>query len=162
MCAVDDDLQDNVMDNAKPAVARQGDVLVGPERRRRWSLKEKLSIVAESLEDGAVVSHVAQRHGLRPQQLFDWRRQVREHVPNVGGPDARMPAFAPVIVAEMPRFARAARGEAGTSSSLPETPPALPSATIEIAIGAVAVRVTGPIDIRALTAVLRAVKAVTS
>lgn len=44
------------------------------------SLKEKLSIVAESLEDGAVVSHVAQRHGIGPQQLFDWRRQVREHL----------------------------------------------------------------------------------
>ena len=35
---------------------RRGDVLHGPERRRRWSLEEKARIVAESLAPGAVAA----------------------------------------------------------------------------------------------------------
>ena len=52
----------------------------GKERRRRWSTEEKLRIVAESLRAGASVSWVAQRHGLRSNQLFKWRKLAREGV----------------------------------------------------------------------------------
>src|SRR5262249_51524374 len=98
-----DDITDVITDNAKAERARRGDVLMGPERRRRWALKEKLAIVAESFESGAVVSHEAQRHGIKPQQLFDWRRQVREHVPRADPlrlVETEAPSFAPVIIAE--------------------------------------------------------------
>src|SRR5918999_99786 len=61
--------------------SRRADVIAGLERRRRWSWPEKLKIVAESCAVGAIVSHVAERHGLRPQQLFPWRRQVRDDEP---------------------------------------------------------------------------------
>jgi transposase len=43
----------------------------------------------ESLEKGATVSEIARRHGLRPLQLFGWRKQAR-HVP--------VASFAPVVV----------------------------------------------------------------
>lgn len=46
------------------------EVITGVARRRRWSIEEKLRIVAESFADGAPVSVVAQRHGLRSDQLF--------------------------------------------------------------------------------------------
>jgi transposase-like protein len=38
---------------------------------------------------GAIVSHVAQRHWIKPQQLFDWRRRVREHDPGAPARFAR-------------------------------------------------------------------------
>ena len=68
------------------------------ERRRRWRLSEKQEIVAETLEAGASVSAVAQRHGMHPSQLFAWRKAAR---------DGRLVEesrveFAPVIVAAEP------------------------------------------------------------
>jgi transposase len=56
------------------------EVITGVARRRRWSVEEKLRIVAESLRAGAPVSSVAQRHGLRSNQLFKWRKLAREGV----------------------------------------------------------------------------------
>ena len=41
-------------------------------------MDDKARIIAETLEAGAVVSEVARRHGLRPQQLFTWRREARK------------------------------------------------------------------------------------
>ena len=52
------------------------EIFTGAGRRRAWTA-EQATIVAESLEDGALVSHVARRHGLTPQQVFAWRRQAR-------------------------------------------------------------------------------------
>jgi transposase-like protein len=46
--------------------------------RRRWRLDGEARIVMENLEEGAVVAEGAHRHWLRPQQLFDCRRQFRQ------------------------------------------------------------------------------------
>lgn len=48
--------------------------ILGPERRRRWSVEEKLTMVHESFEPGQTVSLVARRHGINPNQLFHWRK----------------------------------------------------------------------------------------
>ena len=45
--------------------------------RRRWSLEEKRRIVAESQIARREVSSTARRYGLRPSQLFAWRRLAR-------------------------------------------------------------------------------------
>lgn len=50
------------------------EVLTGPERRRRWSVEEKLVMVRESYEPGKSVSLVARQHGVNPNQLFQWRK----------------------------------------------------------------------------------------
>jgi transposase len=42
------------------------EVLTGPERRRRWSVEEKLTMVRESFEPGKAVSMVARQHGVNP------------------------------------------------------------------------------------------------
>ncbi|MCG9114426.1 IS3 family transposase [Laribacter hongkongensis] len=49
-------------------------VVLGPERRRRWSVEQKLAMVRESFEPGQTVSLVARRHGINPNQLFHWRK----------------------------------------------------------------------------------------
>ncbi|WP_209490463.1 transposase [Xanthobacter flavus] len=43
--------------------------------RRRWTADDRARILEETLAPGAVVSAVAHRHGLSPQQLFTWRRE---------------------------------------------------------------------------------------
>ena len=53
------------------------EIITGRERRRRWSLEDKLRIVAETLAAGGSVKQEAARHDLYPGLLFTWRRQVR-------------------------------------------------------------------------------------
>jgi transposase len=55
----------------------RGEVLGRVERRRRWSVEEKLAVVMASLEPGAVVSTVARRFDVTRQQVYDWRRAAR-------------------------------------------------------------------------------------
>ena len=52
-----------------------GDLKRGKRRRRSWLDAEKQQMVAESLQPGASVAEVAQRHGINANMLFTWRRQ---------------------------------------------------------------------------------------
>jgi transposase len=127
---------------------RRVEVITGVGRRRKWPEEVKARIVMESFADGAVISEVAQHHGLRPQQLFDWRRRFRQSRPatEVPGPVS----FAPVVVdrpVPMP------------TEAPPSAAPLAASTEFEIAIGSATVRLRGAVDAKALTAVLRAVKA---
>jgi transposase-like protein len=64
--------------DAKAETVQRVEVITGFGRRRRWPSEVKARVVMESLEKGAIVSEVARRHGLRPQQLFGWRKQARK------------------------------------------------------------------------------------
>ena len=61
----------------KAAAGRRIEVIRGGGGRRRWSQDEKAQAVEASLVPGVVVSDVARRYGLTPQQLFAWRREAR-------------------------------------------------------------------------------------
>jgi transposase len=112
---------------------RRIEVITGVERRRRWSAEEKAKITAESQEPGVKVAAVARRHGVSLGLLHSWRRATREHL-------AVEPLrFVPVV-------AKTGIEEAAGDG------------TIEIAIGDTCVRVSGPVDIRALRTVLAAVR----
>lgn len=52
----------------------EGVEVVEVQRRRRWSVAEKMSMVRETYEPGMSVSLVARRHGVNPNQLFQWRK----------------------------------------------------------------------------------------
>jgi transposase len=54
------------------------EVVTGIERRRRWSLGEKLKAVEESGEPGMTVSYVARKYGISPSLLFRWRKLMSE------------------------------------------------------------------------------------
>jgi transposase len=66
------------VDNAITRPVHRLEVFTGAGRRRTWSDENKARIVAEIVASGESVSAVARRHGLSPQQLFGWRRQVRD------------------------------------------------------------------------------------
>lgn len=51
--------------------------VLGPEKRRRRSVQEKIAIVQQSLEPGMTVSLVARQHGVAASQLFLWRKQYQ-------------------------------------------------------------------------------------
>ena len=103
----------------------RSEVLVGPERRRRWSPAEKRQIVAESLAPGAVSSVVARRHGIHPNQLCAWRREFR-------GLAAKMiPDFVPISIAGVLPEASTSGAPSGTA----------PGGQIEIVVGVATVRI---------------------
>jgi transposase len=54
------------------------EILEGVERRRRWSAEEKLRIVEETEQPGKSVSLVARRYGLAANQVFKWKRLIRQ------------------------------------------------------------------------------------
>jgi len=56
---------------------RRLEVITGVGGRRSWSREDKGRIVAESFRRGTNVSVVARRYGLRPQQVYAWRRLAR-------------------------------------------------------------------------------------
>lgn len=56
----------------------QIEVIVGTEKRRRWSAGEKKAIVDETYRPGMSVSSVARKYGIAPNQLFYWRRRMEE------------------------------------------------------------------------------------
>ena len=68
------------------------EVITGRERRRQWSIEEKVRIVGETFEPGVSVGQVAARHEVYPGLLFTWRRQFR----NGKFSPAREPLFLPV------------------------------------------------------------------
>jgi transposase len=54
------------------------EVITSVQRRRRWSVAEKIRLVEETLQPGMSVSFVARTHGLSPSLLFKWRQRMAE------------------------------------------------------------------------------------
>src|SRR5438128_4852382 len=80
-----------------PTAVRRLEVITGTGRRRRFSEDDKARVIEETLIPGAVVSEIARRHGLTPQQVFTWRRQARR----LPTPVADDPPFVPAVVDAM-------------------------------------------------------------
>ncbi len=73
-------------------------VLVGRERRRRWTTVQKRRMVEESFAPGATVAEVARLHEVHPNQLHGWRKDARlGSLPMAPSPQG---SFAPVELAE--------------------------------------------------------------
>ncbi|MEM8595292.1 MAG: transposase [Pseudomonadota bacterium] len=64
------------------------EILVDPERRRRWSDGEKIAILVEAAAPEATVTEVARRHGITRQHIYQWRSDMRcgRLVDETGGP----------------------------------------------------------------------------
>lgn len=77
----------------------RAEVLVGPERRRRWSVEEKVAIVREAAVPGVRVADVARRRDISRAQVYQWRAAVREGRLTV--PGHGVASFVPVEVAPL-------------------------------------------------------------
>jgi transposase len=135
---------DSVSDNAKGGY-RRVEVLTGPGRRRKWSDEEKARIVAEAAQPGVVVSEIARRWQVTPQQVFDWRRQARKALAAARAPAE--PAFVPIVPTGPVAMSEAAA-------------PSAPSASrIEVGLAGAELRIAPGTDAALLTMVLRAIRA---
>lgn len=126
---------------------RRIEVINGAGGRRRWSADDKARILEETLVPGAVVSEVARRHGLTPQQLFGWRREARRALKAAAEAPAR---FVPAVVeapgpAPEPRLGCGRRRRSRAEG-------------IELEIEGVVVRVGSGASAQAITAVIRALR----
>jgi transposase len=131
--------------------ARRLEVITETGRRRWFSKDDKARIVEETLVRGAVVSKIARRHGLSPQQVFTWRRQARQ-LPTRITDD---PPFVPAVVDAMVP-ATAVDGEGRTVRR--KVRPAV-GGGIEIEAEGVTIRVGPGADVAMIAAIVHALKA---
>jgi len=54
------------------------EVITSVQRRRRWSPEEKRAILEEAEQPGNSLSAVARKYGVNPNQLFHWRKLMRQ------------------------------------------------------------------------------------
>jgi transposase len=129
---------------------RRFEVFTGEGRRRKWALADKIALVAEMAATDNI-SELARRHGLRPSQLFTWRRELRYSV-EAATPPPFVPAVVepvPVAVAEEPSSStqrRRARRSEGTVVA------------IELDIDGVSVKIARGADAQMIAAVIEALK----
>ena len=128
------------------------EVITGTGRRRRFSEDFKAQIVEETLAVGAVVSEVARRRGLTPQQVFTWRRQARRSA--AGTTENAAPNFVPAVVVETALPAGVACERRRKRTRDVEI-----SGLIEVEIAGMTVRIGRGADAKTVAAVLRALKA---
>jgi transposase len=110
-------------------------------------MDDKARVIAETLEPNAVISEVARRHGLRPQQVFTWRRNARKLARSA---TQDCPAFVPAVVsAPEPAAMRPIRP---WKQAVPD------AGVIELEIDGIAMRVGRGADAETVAAVIRALK----
>ncbi|SMX56366.1 putative transposase [Bradyrhizobium sp. ORS 285] len=121
--------------------------VLGAERRRRWSYKDKVRLIEETMQSGQTVCGVARRHGVAQSLLFTWRRQARQ---GRLGAEA-VPAIVPVAIVS---------SQADDLTRVPSPPspsraaPSMRAGKIEIELDDCCVRVDRDVDTEALRRIL--------
>ena len=86
------------------------EIVAGKERRQRWSNEERRRLVAEAFSPGAVVAHVARRHGVAESCFYAWRKRYASEA-------GRRPRLIPVVVANTAGAVPALHGAPPSSST---------------------------------------------
>lgn len=133
------------------------EIITGRERRRRWSLPDKLRLVAETNEPGAQIRAVAARNDVCTSLLFTWRRQARE---GLLGHGAESQVFVPLRSIASPLTAAVPAGEMSRAPEANQSVFAPGSDVIEIELGGGRrIRVGSNVSLPALRRVLTALGA---
>jgi transposase len=122
------------VDNAITEPVRRLEVFTGGDRRRKWSDEDKARIVAEIEASGDSICALARRHGLSPQQLFGWRRQLREAAVGYSDAEDLQAVCSGGGGCSVPAPAR------GRHRQTPRCKPRLDIGTIEVEVGGVTIR----------------------
>ncbi|HEY1431945.1 MAG TPA: transposase [Stellaceae bacterium] len=124
---------------------RRIELITGTVRRRRWTIEEKATIVAESRRPGVNVADVARRFGVNRGLLQTWRRRAT----------GEAPVFVPLRVEGLVTAADNNKDRADTPRRIvAETDSSTRPETLEIESGGVRVRFSGPVDATALRLVM--------
>ncbi len=108
-------------------------VVVGPERRRRFTEDQKLTILAAAFAPGAIAADVARQADVCTSVLYRWRRTYMARP---------RPGFAPAVVVDAP-----SRGSHGAE----------PAMVVEFS-GGVRVSIATSAPVGLVTAALRALR----
>jgi transposase len=82
---------------------RVGEIISQVKRRRQWTPEQKVRVLSEALEPGAMVSAVADRNGISRSQLDAWMRLAREGgIPGICLNGSQKALFAPVRIEAVP------------------------------------------------------------
>jgi transposase len=145
---------------------RQGGVTA--RRRRSYTAEQKRELVEATMQPGASVSMVAQRHDINANLLFTWRRQMREGQPGTPGATPERAQFIPLGVVGGDATGRASVAvvsqatepvEARSTTRLERHKPRRGSCRIEIELpNRVRLRVEEPVEVEALRQVIAALK----
>ena len=133
------------------------EIISGVERRRRWSVADKLRIVAEADEAGATVAEVARRHEISRSILWAWRKQARAGV--LATPDRL--GFLPVVVdAASAVDAAITAANAPSSVSVPvDAPPPPDQRTITITLSnGTRLEISAALSLPALSCIIGALR----
>ena len=122
-----------------------GEVLAGPERRRRWSDEERAEVISEMARPGVKISDIARQRGISRSLLYTWRRAAAAATSSVSA----VPDLVPVMIAGTDTGSKKApAGATGLGS-------AKSGGSIEVALPCGArVTVRGKLDERALRVIL--------
>ena len=150
------------MDTVHTAITepvRRLEVFTGAGRRRKWGEEDKARIVAEIVSSGDSVCSVARRHGLSPQQLFGWRRQLREAAGSHSEADEVQ--FVPAVVdAVVPAPALDRERKAVRRKAKADTPACRCDAgIIEIEVDGITIRAGRGADPTMIASIVQALKA---
>lgn len=113
--------------------------VIGVERpaRRHRSRQERREIAEESLQPGASVAVIARAHGVNANQVFHWRKLLREGRLDVNQPAAQL---MPVHITEPPADKPGATHQQ--------------AGVIQIELGRVRIRIEGSVDRENLRTIL--------
>jgi transposase len=142
--------QSNERSNEARSSARSDriDMRVRPERHRRWPPEERLRIVRETLLPGAVISAVADRHGIGTGLLYTWRKELLT---------TAVSGFIPVEVSTAPAAITPAYHPEAPATPIPQKQARQATGRIEIEFPhGVRVRLDGGVDEAVLRCVLQA------
>jgi len=120
-----------------------GEVMPGLERRRRWSIEEKLRILAQSVAPGSSPALTCRLHGISSGQLYTWRKQFRR---------GELTGFVPVSIEPEPP---ALPAPDPTPALLAADPAAASLIEVELPTG-IKLRVPGDVSEAALRRILSA------
>ena len=126
----------------------RAEIWVGPERRRRWSVDEKLRIVREAFAPEARVADVARRRDVSRAQIYQWRAALGDGRLTAAGTE--IVGFVPV---ELPLDGTASTGFEQPAASAASDP------VIEIGLaGGRSLKVPSTLPVAELRRLIRAVE----